>query len=265
MPDVDKVISLLSNAIQTCPQAAQLRLLRADAYIKKSESDMAIGDLVRATSLKPDNLDALVKLADIHMSMGEPSECLKHIKQCLHADPENKKCKALFKKTKKLEKTFKRAEDAMIQSDFKQVLEVLNDSLLKEAEAVEGPRMKLRVYEMACKAHAELKDAKQTISFCTKVLKLDENNIDALAARGEMYIQEEDYEAAQRDYSKAHGIDQNNRKIVEGLHRAQKMAKTAARKDYYKILGVSRTANKKEIKKGYRAMATIYRTIPFFD
>jgi len=41
---------------------------------------------------------------------------------------------------------------------------------------------------------------------------------------------------------------------MEKLQRAQKLMKLAKQKDYYKILGVPRTANKKDIKKAYRKL-----------
>jgi hypothetical protein len=48
--------------------------------------------------------------------------------------------------------------------------------------------------------------------------------------------------------------EQNNR-IKEKLKTAEKLLKQSLKRDYYKILGVSRTATKKEISKAYRTLA----------
>jgi DnaJ family protein C protein 3 len=43
--------------------------------------------------------------------------------------------------------------------------------------------------------------------------------------------------------------------IKDGLHRAQNLLKQSQKRDYYKILGVKRTASTKEINKAYRELA----------
>jgi DnaJ family protein C protein 7 len=63
-----------------------------------------------------------------------------------------------------------------------------------------------------------------------------------------------DYEGATQDFNKAHQIDPNlgaRQRIKE----AEKQAKMAARKDYYKILEVSKDSGDDEIKKQYKKLA----------
>lgn len=59
-------------------------------------------------------------------------------------------------------------------------------------------------------------------------------------------------------YSKAREIDPSNGQVMEGLNRIQKLIKSASRKDYYKVLDVSKSATQAEIKKAYRKMAQLY-------
>lgn len=47
-------------------------------------------------------------------------------------------------------------------------------------------------------------------------------------------------------------MDDTFQRAREGIQRAQKMQKQSEKRDYYKILGVSRSATKKEIVKAYR-------------
>jgi DnaJ family protein C protein 3 len=60
------------------------------------------------------------------------------------------------------------------------------------------------------------------------------------------------FSLAIRDYQEALELDENFNRAKEGKQRAQKLQKQAERRDYYKILGVSRTANKRDIIKAYR-------------
>lgn len=61
---------------------------------------------------------------------------------------------------------------------------------------------------------------------------------------------------AVRQYERA--VNAGDNSAQEGLHNAKKRQKMAQRKDYYKILGVPKTASAQDIKKGYRKLAMQY-------
>jgi DnaJ family protein C protein 3 len=55
-----------------------------------------------------------------------------------------------------------------------------------------------------------------------------------------------------RDYQEALELNDGYHRAKEGIQRAQKLQRQSEKRDYYKILGVKRTASKKEIVKAYR-------------
>lgn len=57
------------------------------------------------------------------------------------------------------------------------------------------------------------------------------------------------------DFRKALELDEHFQRAKEGLETAQRRQKAAGKRDYYKILGVKRTAGKREITKAYRKLA----------
>ena len=66
------------------------------------------------------------------------------------------------------------------------------------------------------------------------------------------------YEEAVRDYEQANKMDRGNQEVRQLLQQAKLELKKSKRKDYYKMLGVSKDANEDEIKKAYRKRALIH-------
>jgi len=63
----------------------------------------------------------------------------------------------------------------------------------------------------------------------------------------------EDYDSAQREFQ--HAAQAGDQEAHQGAQKAQHQARLARRKDYYKVLGVSKTADRMEIKRAYRKLA----------
>jgi len=83
----------------------------------------------------------------------------------------------------------------------------------------------------------------------------DENDIDVLCDRAEAYIIDEQYDEAIADFQKAHTANPESQRAREGVERSKKLLKQTQRRDYYKILGLRRNANKRDIMKAYRKLA----------
>merc|ERR1712029_1004118 len=68
----------------------------------------------------------------------------------------------------------------------------------------------------------------------------------------------EQYEEAVRDYESVFKSDKSNTEYRQLLQEAKLELKKSKRKNYYKILGVEKTANDDEIKKAYRKRAMVH-------
>jgi DnaJ family protein C protein 3 len=65
-------------------------------------------------------------------------------------------------------------------------------------------------------------------------------------------------DSAQADVNKAREFDQRSQKVHQKQQNLERLRKLAERKDYYKILGVPKTASDKDIKSAYRKLAMQY-------
>ncbi|KAI9247441.1 hypothetical protein BDA99DRAFT_525928 [Phascolomyces articulosus] len=269
----DECIQYASNVISTAPQLVRLRILRANCHIAKGEIVEAAGDLTRAAYLNPSDPEILVRLAKINFfSLYEPQGALSQLKQCLHYDPEQKQCKKFFRQIKKMDKEINKAQDdfdakryataanKMIgTSSSKGIVTELDepyDALVKELDVSSLPkRLHIKCYELACKIAAENRKD-QIDKWCSATLGLEEDNLDALINMGDYKLKQNEFEEAVRVLEKANDVSggQNNR-VRHLLQRAQQMLRQSKRRDYYKILDVSRDADKRDIKKAYRRKA----------
>ncbi|KAG8430915.1 hypothetical protein GDO86_019756 [Hymenochirus boettgeri] len=112
-----------------------------------------------------------------------------------------------------------------------------------------------RAKERICHCFSKSQRTEEAISVCTEAHRRDPQNPLILQDRAEAFIINEEYEKAVEDFQLAKEMDEENEELKEGLERAQKLLKQSKKRDYYKILGVKRNANKQEVIKAYRKLA----------
>merc|ERR1719268_260098 len=99
---------------------------------------------------------------------------------------------------------------------------------------------------------------------CTEAIRIDDQPR-LYCERAEAYLAEDMFDEAISDYRAALERDEGFSRAKEGMAKAQKLQKQAGKRDYYKILGVKRTASKKEISKAYKKLAMQWHPDKFQD
>lgn len=249
-----EAVEKLSKPIETCPWDPELHELRAECYIHLNEYSKAILDLRPTTKLRNDNTAAHYKISQLSYQQGEAEESLNEVRECLKLDADHKSCHEHYKKVKKLVQQMKSIADMLGNQDWTGCIGKV-DQMLKVENKVDAFVQKANGY--LCQCHTQLKNIKEASNICTTVLEKDPNNLDALCNRAENFINNEQFEEAISDYRKAEGLEEGNqnKRVQDGIQRAQKLLKQSQKKDYYKILGVKRTAQKQEIIRAYRKLA----------
>lgn len=252
MGDYPRAIESLGKAIEIAPWDPDLRMMRADCHKQMGDYISAISDIKPTTKLISDNTGAYLQLSELHYDMGELEDALREIRECLKLDPDHKECFPFYKKMKKLNKQMTTAQDLINRGEYEEALSKLKQALKTESRI---PSLVGALRRQMCHCHLKLQNPNDAIRQCNEALKLDENDVDALCDRAEANILNEQYDEAVNDYQKAKNINENLHKVQEGLERALRLQKQSKKRDYYKILGLKRTATKREIMKSYRKLA----------
>lgn len=169
----EECVHILGSAILTSPLFVPFRLQRAECHLARGEVEEAVNDLNRATHNAATNPQLMHRLSTMsYYSLYMPEQALAQIKQCISFDPENKLCKALFRKLKTTEK-----EIAKLNSDLEhnRWAGVINKSVGGEKSLVRNieaettametenkavgkmpKRLLLKIYSAACKAYTEV-------------------------------------------------------------------------------------------------------------
>ncbi|XP_017483875.1 PREDICTED: dnaJ homolog subfamily C member 3-like [Rhagoletis zephyria] len=248
-----EAVDILSTLVQELYWSYKLKEMRAFAFEQMGDIVSAINDLRTLTRMKSDNTDGFYKLSKLHYSLGEPEESLNAIRECLKLDPDHKKCHDHYKKVKKLANLVKSASDYAAKNEFGDCVEKSTSALKVESS---DPKMVFLIKSKMCHCLNKNGNSDDAVEVCTEAHKLNPDDPYVLCDRADAYINAERFDEAATDYQKAHQIDENMTRAKEGYSRAQKLKKQSKKRDYYKILGVSRSASKKEIMRAYRKLAS---------
>lgn len=101
-------------------------------------------------------------------------------------------------------------------------------------------------------AHEKLGNKTEKLAALNKAIKYNPKYSKALVRRGDHWLAQEEYMDAIRDYSEAMEHDKTGFGVEAKMKKAQDLQKKNKRKDYYKILGVSKDAPDSVIRKAYK-------------
>lgn len=154
------------------------------------------------------------------------------LKQCLHYDPDSKRCLPAHRVVKAFDKTFKKLDAALAAENWKDVIDLLvgsdpssgfaakfNEALATHTSSESlslpanipiappkrtSPRREM-ILRSLCKAYVNTKDAEKGLRWCEELLAMQgrEEDPDGLVGRGEAALKNEDWDEAVRIFEKA--------------------------------------------------------------
>lgn len=250
--ECESVEALATKMLESQPWDASLYILRAKCYEQQDRLKLAIHDLKHASKLSSDNTDLLFDLSTLEYKVAEIQNSLSTIRDCLKLNPDHKKCYSSYKTLKKIVKLLDSMKNSVEQQDWKKCLEA-GEKLIKSNE--NDVSIKVNAYRLSCHCNREEGNLGSAIQECNEILEFDDSDVDTLIQRAEAYMMDEEYDLATADFEKVLEWDSSNEAAQKGKEQAKRAKELVGKRDYYKILGVRRNANKREINKAYRKMA----------
>ncbi|XP_076662485.1 dnaJ homolog subfamily C member P58IPK [Halictus rubicundus] len=249
--DYATAVRQLTRIIEICPWAVELRERRAECYEALNDYTAAISDVHSTTKLQSDNTNGFLKLANLHYHLGQVDESLKDIRECLKLDPDHSSCFSFYKKVKKISKLLADAEKFEKAGKYDDCIGSAQSALKLEPNV---GNVRFSGHQLLCKCYTNSLDTNQAISNCQEALTMRKEP-EIYCDSAEAYLAAEMFDDAIRDFKEALEIDPSSQRAKQGLHKAQQRQKLSESRDYYKILGVPRTASKRDIIKAYRKAA----------
>ncbi|XP_026757407.1 dnaJ homolog subfamily C member 7 [Galleria mellonella] len=252
--DYRRVVFCMDRCLDYSPSCTKAKLTKAEclAMLGRCQEAQEIAN----DSLRFDSLDAeAIYVRGLCLYFEDKDEqAFKHFQQVLRLAPDHKKAMETYKRAKLLKQKKEEGNEAFKMGRWQQALNLYNEALNidKNNRAVNA-----KLYFNKATVCAKLNQTKEAAEACTAALNLDENYVKALLRRAKCYTELGDYEDAVKDYERLYKIDKS-KENKQFLHEAKIALKKSKRKDYYKILGVDKSASEDDIKKAYRKRALVH-------
>lgn len=273
----DECISQAGTAIMVASLDSELRRLRAACRFEKGEVAEGVSDLQHILNINSGSTEPHLQISAMSFySLGETDKGLQQIAKCLQSDPDNKACMKLRRREKNLDKAIKKVKKNMEDRKFNAAVKLLvkqgeENGLLDDVrEDFETYRkdsfihhnspsgLYAELVELTCEAYMEMNNHKRALDYCTETMKYNPASLPALLSTAKKQIADDDFEAAIHTLNSGREHHQQSHKLQELMKEAQTLLKRSKQKDYYKVLGVPRDADERQIKKAYRRLSVEY-------
>ena len=236
-----------------------LKVMRCEALVGTRSYPAAYALSTDMLRKNPNDDDAMYWRAQSLYYQGEFAKAIKHMRQVLQRDPDNKKSALLIKKMRKLEKTKAKGNEAFKKREWQAAIDAYTECLDIDPN---NSQFNAKLLCNRAAAYSQQGHHKRVIKDCNAAIYGDSMYAKAYIRRGDAYYAlgtVENFETSLKDYAKALEILSEDtaayRDVSKKVKQSKLAIKKANRKDYYAILGVHESADEKQLKKGYRKSA----------
>lgn len=231
------------------------QLMRGEAYLQMGrENSLGEAQNIAMSLLRNNNQDpeALVLRGRVLYGQGENDKAVQFFRMAISCDPDYRDAVKYLRIVQKLDRMKEEGN-----TEFKAGR--LQPAIQKYSEALEidpsNKSMNSKLLQNRAQCKIKLKQFDEAIADCERAVSLDPSYTKARKTKANAMGQSGRWEDAVKEWKQIQELDPEDRTIPKEIRKAELEVKKALRKDYYKIMGVEKTATPDEIKKAYRRMA----------
>ncbi|XP_026277240.1 dnaJ homolog subfamily C member 7 [Frankliniella occidentalis] len=249
--DFRKVVFLMDRVLEIVRGCQRFLLIKAEslALLGRHEEAQEIANGIIHADDK--NVDAVYVRGLSLYYQDNVDKAFPHFRHILKLAPDHKKTQEIYKRARALVQTKESGNEAFKAGELQKAYDLYSQALLIDPL---NTFTNAKLYFNRATVCSKMNKLQEAISDCSAALKLDEKYVKALLRRAKCHTDLNMLEEAVFDYEKAVQIERtrDNRRLLQEAKLALKRSK---RKNYYKVLGIDKTASDEDIKKAYKKRA----------
>lgn len=258
-----------TEALRYADLASSLHYQKSRCFYQLGDYYETIAEAGKLLKLDPHHLEGLEMRGRAYYQLGEYDAALNHYRQGLRLDPEHKGCKEGHKQLRQVQSLQSKAGKFWEKKDYMKALTQWQSLLELEPT---HPLISLQALLQIARCHQSMKHWKEGLEKAKEACQRQDKSVLGHYLWAQLAVELEEWEVAVQQFKQAQELLSQNQgvpneeqvsgmslpttqKLEEEIRKAEARLKQSQQKDYYKILGVSRQATNKEIKKAYREKA----------
>ncbi|KAK0629876.1 hypothetical protein B0T17DRAFT_589537 [Bombardia bombarda] len=240
------------------PKPRKWQLMRGEALLKMGDvNSLGEAQNIAMSILRGNNQDpeALVLRGRALYATGENDKAVQHFRKALSCDPDLKDAVKWLRIVQKLDRMKEEGNSDYKSGRWQSAIDKYT-AALEVDPTNKGTNSKILQNRALCRI--KLKQFDDAITDCERAIALDPSYIKARKTKANAFGGAERWEDAVREWKAIQELEPEDRTILKEIRKAEIELKKSQRKDYYKILGVEKTADENQIKKAYRKLAIIH-------